>query len=154
VSKAVFRPMTPLEIQAARALGACRFTPGSSTKRIARTIAAQVVYACERCGKPRRGWDGLHSEQCECGARCVWAGRITEKQAAVLWRLCHSYRRQITDERVLEHAEAVRSGRVKLEVAAALEATIDKTPDLSFAERFPWSLRSSTADAAEGIGDP
>jgi len=91
VGKAVFRAMTPLEVRAARALGGASFAPGTSAKRIALKIASQVgPVASTTIGLP--------------GNVAEWAGRITEKQAAILWKLCWSYRKSITDEEVLDAA--------------------------------------------------
>jgi hypothetical protein len=66
-----YRPMSDLERARARALGACRFPTACFSKRFARTIAAQAT-----------------------------SGEITEKQAAMLERLCWTYRRQIPRELV------------------------------------------------------
>lgn len=103
-AKAVFRPMTDLEVRAAQALGAASFAPATNAKRIARTIAGQVTRRDDGTGTPR------------------WAGTITDKQAALMWRLVWSYRRSIHDERVLDRARSKRM----LDVAAELEKTIPK----------------------------
>lgn len=66
-----WRAMTDHEVRMALALGACRFSPGSVDKRIARTLSAQA-----REESPM----------------------ITAKQARMLLRKVERYRRQIPEE--------------------------------------------------------
>lgn len=74
---AVWRPMTGLELRAALELGHCRLPVASSTKRIARNLAAQA-----EASEPR----------------------ITDKQAPLLWKFCWKFRRQIRDQAVVREA--------------------------------------------------
>jgi len=77
--KPAWRPMTDLERAACLALspGNVSYLPGSVPKRIGRDLAAQAAEA-----EPR----------------------ITDKQAAMLWRQAWAYRRQISDGAVLNEA--------------------------------------------------
>lgn len=79
----VWRPMTDRERRAARAFNHVTFLPGTSVKRIARTLLAQA-------------------EQDE--------PRITDKQAAVMWKIVWKFRRQINDKDVLNVARSKASG--------------------------------------------
>jgi len=78
--KPVWRPMTDLERAACLSLspGLVSYLPGSVPKRIGRDLAAQATEA----------------EPC-----------ITDKQAAMLWRQCWTYRRQIGNAAVLREAK-------------------------------------------------
>lgn len=78
--KPAWRPMTNLERAACLALdpGLVSYLPGSVPKRIGRNLAAQAS-----ADEPQ----------------------ITDKQAAMLWRQCWTYRRQISDGAVLREAE-------------------------------------------------
>jgi hypothetical protein len=75
--------MTDRERRAARAFNHVTFLPGTSVKRIARTLLAQA-------------------EQDE--------PRITDKQAAVMWKIVWKFRRQINDKDVLNVARSKASG--------------------------------------------
>lgn len=79
---AAWRPMTPLELLAARALGFCYLPPASSTKRMVRHLVSQAN----------------ESEP-----------RITDKQAVYLWKFAWTYRRQIRDGVVLLEAAKRRA---------------------------------------------
>ena len=74
---AIWRAMTDLEIEAATQLWRCSLPPATSTKRLARHMAAQA-----EADDPK----------------------ITDKQAVFLWRFCWRFRRQIASAAV--HAEA------------------------------------------------
>ena len=78
--KTAWRPMTDLERAACLSLspGLVSYLPGSVPKRIGRNLAAQATEA-----EPR----------------------ITDKQAAMLWRQCWTYRRQISCAAVLSEAK-------------------------------------------------
>lgn len=78
--KPAWRPMTDLERAACLALspGNVSYLPGSVPKRIGRNLAAQAAK-----DDPQ----------------------ITDKQAAMLWRQCWAYRRQIADGAVLSEAK-------------------------------------------------
>ena len=73
-----WRPMTDLEIEAAKALGRCRLPPATSTKRLALHMAAQAAK-----DEPQ----------------------ITDRQAEYLWRFCWTYRRQIASAAVVREAK-------------------------------------------------
>lgn len=77
--KPAWRPMTALERAACLSLspGLVSYLPGSVPKRIGRNLAAQA------------GCDGP---------------QITDKQTAMLWRQCWTYRRQISNAAVLREA--------------------------------------------------
>lgn len=62
-----WRDMEPLEIEAAIMLGGCRFLPGSPPKKFAQNMAAKAT-----------------SDK-----------RISKKQAALLWRICYHFRKQL-----------------------------------------------------------
>lgn len=76
-----WRDATPLELQAMHALSRCRFAPATAAKRFARSMGWQASAA-----KPE----------------------ITDKQAALLWKYCHTFRRQIRDRAVAAEANAQR----------------------------------------------
>jgi hypothetical protein len=63
--------LTPMDVEAIRALRACRFLPGSFAKGLARSLYALV----------------------DAGAAC-----ISVRQKYWLWELCYRYRRQIAGD--------------------------------------------------------
>lgn len=71
------------------ALSKCRFAPATTVKRFARSMGAEL--------------DHPHRTQPD-GTPWPLSG-ITDRQAALLWKYCHHYRKQITDPYVLEEAE-------------------------------------------------
>ena len=72
----VFREMTDEEARASLALGACSFSVGTFDKRFARGLSGSARTKRE----------------------------ITDKQAAVLWRLVYRYRRQIPEDAIVDFA--------------------------------------------------
>lgn len=89
MSGAVWRDATELEKAAMFALTKCRFAPATAVKRFARSMGAEL--------------DRPHRTQPD-GTPWPLSG-ITDRQAALLWKYCHHYRKQITDPYVLEEAE-------------------------------------------------
>lgn len=73
--------MTALEKLAAEQLGGCRLPPGTATKRLARSLAAQAA-----AEEPK----------------------ITDKQAVYLWKFCWTFRRQISSPAVRREAKQQR----------------------------------------------
>lgn len=73
----IWRDMTPLEQRAVLALAACRFAPATTVKRFARTMLYQYDHAQTK-------------------SEAAWPfPKITDRQAALLWKYCHHYRKQI-----------------------------------------------------------
>ncbi len=76
-----WRPMTDLEIEAAKELGRCRLPPATSIKRLAGHLAVQAQQQDPK---------------------------ITDKQAVYLWKFCWTYRRQIASAAVAKEAKRRR----------------------------------------------
>jgi hypothetical protein len=93
-----WRPMLPLEVIAARALGSCSFAPATSSKRIAQKIRSQTRFACNGSCAPIAPFHGSCME---------WTGKITDKQAAVMWRLLWTFRRSVEDPELVELARVI-----------------------------------------------
>lgn len=82
----VWRNATPLEREAMLALTLVKYAPATPAKRFARSMGAQL-------DAPNR--DSVK-----------WPiSQISEAQAALLWKNCHHYRRQIGNPRVRDEAE-------------------------------------------------